>query len=80
MLMNDFYEYMENFDGGKVKQPSEVMDNFLINGSFCERATDFTADGEWSNKFKEYNGNWEEFCENEAVIYNEDAACTNLGF
>lgn len=80
MLMNDFYEYMENFDGGKVKQPSEVMDNFLVNGSFCERATDFTADGEWSNKFKEYNGNWEEFCENEAVIYNEDAACTNLGF
>lgn len=80
LLMNEFYEYMENFDGGKVKQPSEVMDNFLINGSFCERATDFTADGEWSNKFEEYNGNWEEFCENEAVIYNEDAACTKLGF
>ena len=80
MLMNEFYEYMENFDGGKVQQPSVVMDNFLINGSFCERATDFTADGEWSNKFEEYKGNWEEFCENEAVLYNEDAACTNLGF
>ena len=80
MLMNEFYEYMENFDGGKVEQPSIVMDNFLINGSFCERATDFTADGEWSNKFEEYKGNWDEFCENEAVLYNEDAACTNLGF
>ena len=80
LLMNEFYEYMENFDGGKVEQPSIIMDNFLINGSFCERATDFTADGEWSNKFEEYKGNWEEFCENEAVLYNEDAACTNLGF
>lgn len=80
LLMNEFYEYMETFDGGKVEQPSIVMDNFLINGSFCERATDFTADGEWSNKFEEYNGNWEEFCENEAVIYNDEVACTNLGF
>ena len=29
MLMNEFYEYMENFDGGKVEQPSIIMDNFL---------------------------------------------------
>ena len=80
LLINELYDYMENYDGSKVEMPSIVIDNFLVNGSFCERAADFTADGEWSNKFEEYKGNWDEFCENEAVIYNENAACTNLGF
>lgn len=80
LLINELYDYMESYDGSKVEMPSIVIDNFLVNGSFCERSTDFTADGEWSNKFEEYKGNWDDFCENEAVIYNENAACTNLGF
>ena len=79
LLINELYEYMENYDGGKVEIPSIVIDNFLINGDIVER-TEFTADGEASNKFEKYNGNWEEFCEEEAVIYNDNAACTNLGF
>lgn len=79
LLINELYEYMENYDGGKVEIPSIVIDNFLINGDIVER-TEFTADGEASNKFEKYNGNWEEFCEEETVIYNDNAACTNLGF
>lgn len=79
LLINELYEYMESYDGGKVQIPSIVIDNFLINGDIVEK-TEFTADGEASNKFKKYNGNWEEFCEEEAVIYNDNAACTNLGF
>lgn len=79
LLINELYEYMENYDGGKVESPSIVIDNFLINGDIVEK-TEFTADGEASNKFEKYNGNWEEFCEEEAVIYNDNAACTNLGF
>jgi hypothetical protein len=79
LLIDELYEYMENYDGGKVEIPSIVIDNFLINGDIVEKS-EFTADGEASNKFEKYNGNWDEFCEEEAVIYNDNAACTNLGF
>lgn len=79
LLINELYEFMENYDGGKVEIPSIVIDNFLINGDIVER-TEFTADGQSSHLFEKYNGNWEEFCEEEAVIYNDNAACTNLGF
>lgn len=44
-----------------------IVDNFLINGQFVAREHDF------------FEGSWEEFCEANGVIYNDDYCCTNLG-
>lgn len=64
--------------GGNVLEPMTFVDNYLINGEFVEKE-EFTADGNYSELYEEYNGNWEEMCENAAIFYNDEMACLNLG-
>ncbi len=45
-----------------------IVDNFLINGQFVCREHDL------------FEGSWEDFCEANGVIYNDDYCCTHLGF
>lgn len=79
-MEEEFFNYIRDFgEDTDFGSPSYVVDNYCINGEFVERETGFTADGDYSNKFKEYNGDWNEFCSNEAVFYNEEEACLNLG-
>lgn len=65
--------------GGNVLEPMTFVDNYLINGEFVEKE-EFTAEGNYSELYEEYNGNWEEMCENAAIFYNDEMACLNLGF
>jgi len=45
-----------------------IVDNYLINGQFVCREHDL------------FEGGWEDFCEANGVIYNDDYCCTHLGF
>lgn len=64
--------------GGNVLEPMIFVDNYLVNGEFIDKE-EFTADGNYSELYEEYNGNWEKMCEEEAVFYNDEEACLNLG-
>jgi hypothetical protein len=56
-------------DGGEFHGSSWIIvDNFLINGQFVCREHDL------------FEGSWEDFCDANGVIYNDDYCCTHLGF
>lgn len=45
-----------------------IVDNFLINGQFVAREHDL------------FEGSWEDFCEANGILFNDNFCCTNLGF
>ena len=55
--------------------PDYIVDNFLING-------DFVAKSEWKedrpHSYEEYDGDWEKFCDDCCLIYNENYACVQF--
>lgn len=71
-----FLDLIEETGPGDNTSPSYVVDNYLINGEFVSKNA-------WSNeyptRYQEYQGNWQQFCENEAIIYDDNYACLNLG-
>lgn len=54
--------------GGFQGSAYVIVDNYLINGQFVCREHDL------------FEGSWEDFCEANGVIYNDDYCCTHLGF
>lgn len=54
-----------------------VADNFVVNGEFI-RKEDFNDN--YTSLYKKYNGDWEEMCENEGILYNDEVCCIRLGF
>lgn len=79
-LREELYQFIrDNSDGMLLKRPSYVVDNFIINGEFIYREW-FSKDGEYSELYEKYNGSWEDLCENEGIIYNDEVCCINLGF
>ena len=73
-LADELEDYLSNFD--TVPEPIYLVDNYLINGEFIEREGEF-GDSEW---YDVYDGDWNKFCENEALFYNDEEACLNLGY
>lgn len=79
-LHSQLLDYVEEvFAGQKVPSVSAVADNFVVNGEFVYK-NDFTKDGNYSKLFEEYNGDWDAFCENEGILYNDEVCCIRLGF
>ena len=74
-LKDELANYLSEFD--YVPQEYIVVDNYLINGQFADKET---WQEDFEDKYKKYNGDWNMFCENEAVFYNDEEACLNLGF
>lgn len=61
--------------------PSAYVDNYLINGEFVSKEKDFNH---WSKHYLDlYDFSdslevieaWENYCENNALIYNDEHAC-----
>ena len=78
LIMEDELEqYIEGIGNIDIT-PMVFVDNYLINGEFIER-NQFNTDGDYSDLYAKYNGDWNEMCDNEAVFYNEEMACLNLG-
>lgn len=65
-MIEDDGVYLDNAD------PAFVVDNYLINGEFVERE-------EWEKTYpemyKRYDGDWDEFCNDETILHNDDYAC-----
>lgn len=69
----------ESYDGQKVPSVSAVVDNYVVNGEYVNKE-DFTPEGNYSSLYEQYNGDWQELCQNEGVLYNDDVCCIRLGF
>lgn len=67
------------YDGQEIPSVGVIADNFVVNGEFVYK-DEFTKDGNYSGLFEKYSGNWEELCENEGVLYNDEVCCIRLGF
>ena len=65
----------------KVPSVIVVADNFVVNGQFVYK-DEFTKDGESSNLYEQYNGDWNKLCEEEGIpgLHNNEVCCINLGF
>lgn len=79
-LKDKLLDLLESWDGGDVPSPSVVSDNWVVNGEIIEREEDFTPNGQASDFYEQYNGNWDEFCENEGQIWDDKYCCVRLGF
>ena len=78
-LHDELLNFMELQDGTEVESPKVVADNFVVNGEFVEK-DEFSENGNYSRLYEKYNGSWEDLCENEGIIYNDEVCCINLGF
>ena len=63
--------------GEHVTSPSIFVDNYLINGEFISKIKDVDCwlDDNQPNGEKDLDEAWWEYCENNAIISNEDFAC-----
>ena len=63
--------------GENVTSPSIYVDNYLINGEFVSKIADVECwlDDNQPNGENDLNEAWQEYCENNALIYNDDFAC-----
>ena len=66
-LWPQYIELIEQVGPGQNTSPSVVVDNYLVNGEFVNRE-------EFSELYPEYEGGWEQFCQNNATVYNESYA------
>ena len=67
-LWPQYIELIEDAGPGQNAAPSYVVDNYLINGEFISKK-DWAES--YPESYKEYQGNWEQFCQDMAIIYNE---------
>ena len=65
--------------GEHVTSPSIFVDNYLINGEFVSKIADVE---QWlvanqPNGEKDLDEAWWKYCENNAILFNDDYACLN---
>lgn len=61
---------------GQNNDPDYIADNFVVNGEFISKEDDFIPEnGGYHNEYEQYNGNWEEFCSDNALVYNDEYCC-----
>ena len=67
--------------GDNVTSPSIFVDNYLINGEFVSKEDDkqwwLDCDSEELSD-DEVNEKWQEYCENNACLYNDNYACLSF--
>ena len=63
--------------GENVTSPSIYVDNYLINGEFVSNIADVEhwLDSNQPNGANDLDEAWEEYCQDNAVIYNDEYAC-----
>lgn len=70
-LWPQYIELIEDAGPGEHTAPSYVVDNYLVNGEFVSKE-DWAES--YSKSYEQYAGNWEQFCEDRAIIYNDSYA------
>ena len=63
--------------GENVTSPSVYVDNYLINGEFVSKIVDVEhwLDSNQPNGANDLDEAWAEYCQDNALIYNEEYAC-----
>ena len=69
--------------GENITSPSIYVDNYLINGDFTSKRDDLEywisetsySDTNYESCEDTFNNAWDEYCQDNALIYNEDFAC-----
>ena len=63
--------------GEHVTSPSIFVDNYLINGDFVSKIADVERwlDDNQPNGEKDLDEAWLEYCENNAILFNDEYAC-----
>lgn len=79
-LKEQLFDMIEECGVGAESTPSIIIDNFLINGDFISRYSDACF---WLDVYKldddleesELEELWQEYCQENAIIYNSNYAC-----
>ena len=63
--------------GDNVTSPSIYVDNYLINGEFVSKIADVEhwLDSNQPNGANDLDEAWGEYCQDNALIYNDEYAC-----
>ena len=63
--------------GEHVTSPNVFVDNYLINGEFVSKIADveYWLDSDQPNGEKDLDEAWQEYCENNAILFNDEYAC-----
>ena len=63
--------------GENVTSPNFFVDNYLINGEFVSKAADVEQwlDDNCPNSENDLDEAWQEYCQDNALIYNNEYAC-----
>ena len=69
--------------GENVTSPSIYVDNYLVNGDFTSKKNDVEywisetsySDANYESCEDTFNSAWNEYCQDNALIYNDDFAC-----
>lgn len=63
--------------GANITSPSIYVDNYLINGEFVSKDADIEEwfDDSHPNGELDLNDAWNEYCQDNALIYNDEYAC-----
>ena len=63
--------------GEHVTSPSIFVDNYLINGEFVSKIADVELwlDDNLPNGEKDIDEAWQDYCENNAILFNDEYAC-----
>ena len=63
--------------GEHVTSPNVFVDNYLINGEFVSKIADveYWLDDNLPNGEKDLDEAWQDYCENNAILFNDQYAC-----
>ena len=63
--------------GENVTSPSIYVDNYLVNGEFVSKIADVEhwLDSNQPNGANDLDEAWDEYCQDNALIYNDEHAC-----
>ena len=63
--------------GENVTSPSVYVDNYLVNGDFVSKIADVEhwLDSNQPNGANDLDEAWNEYCQDNALIYNDEYAC-----
>ena len=72
--------------GEHVTSPNIFVDNYFINGDFVSKTEDVAhwvsetsySDANYESCEITFNDAWQEYCENNAILFNDDYACLSF--
>ena len=84
-LKDDLLDLVEQCGVPPDATPSSIVDNFLLNGDFIsledweeEQGFNIDAETDQEEAHKIKNEAWQEFCQENCVLFNDEYACRSF--